>query len=224
MRLSLASAGGPPPYSPPGSPINPSYYAPPPPPPKRGLSPWAWVGIGCLTLTLLSFGGCVAFGLFAANRFQQAMKQPVNERDVVASLGGVPVYPGSKLDVETTKAIRATFGLVGGVSGGRVRFDAGVFSAPAPPDKVIAWYDNKLKAGGWKSLPKPPSGFNSSQANISEQRQYGKGNKQFVVQVGSGQGRRGAASNKEGSGAGGASRTTGSLLILTHVTGVPGES
>lgn len=211
----FAMAGGPPP--PPGTGTTGGYYAPPPPPPARKMSPWAWVGIGCGLFTLLAFGGCFALFSVAKNRFQETMKQPITEQSVAVSLGGVPVYPGARLDMDMTRVIRATFGIVGGLSGGKVTFNTGVYRVPAiAPDKLAAWYATKLKAAGWKTMPRPPAGFNNRQQGISEQSQYGKGDQQVVVQIGSASAMRGG---KSGGAAGTEGASKGSTLILTAVKG-----
>ncbi len=210
-------AGGPPP-PPPGSGARGDFYAPPPPPPKRKMSPWAWVGIGCGLFTLLSLGGCFALFSVARNRFQTAMKQPITEQGVAASLGGVPIYPGARLDMDMTRVIRATFGIVGGLSGGKVTFNCGVYRVPAiAPEKLAAWYAAKLKAAGWKTMPRPPAGFNNQRQGITEQSQYAKGDQQVVVQIGSASAMR--AGKSGGGGASGDGAKTGSTLILTAVKG-----
>jgi hypothetical protein len=63
-------------------------------------------------------------------------------------------------------------------------------------------------------MPKPPAGFNNRQQGITEQSQYGKGDQQVVVQIGSSSAMRGG---KNGGGA--SAPATGSTLILTAVKG-----
>ena len=218
FSVSFAMAGGPPP--PLGAGTTGGYYAPPPPP-KRKMSPWAWVGIGCGLFTLLGLGGCFALFTVAKGRIETAMKQPITEQEVAASLGGVPIYPGSQLDKDMTRVIRATFGLVGGLSGGKVTFNSGVYRVPAiAPDKLAAWYATKLKAAGWKTMPRPPAGFNNRQQGITEQSQYAKGDQQVVVQIGSASAMRGGKNGGGGaSGDGPKTSGGGSTLILTAVKG-----
>lgn len=57
--------------------------APPPPPPgptgptgaKKGLSPLAWVGIGCGVILVLGLIGMVAFGFFVKNKVQEVTEK-----------------------------------------------------------------------------------------------------------------------------------------------------
>jgi hypothetical protein len=75
-----APPGGPPGYGPPPGPpgYGPPGYGPPPgyggPPPKKGLSVWAYLGIGALVL----FGGCVAVCAVGVN---QAGKEAKKEKE-----------------------------------------------------------------------------------------------------------------------------------------------
>lgn len=54
---------------------------PPPPPPaapptKKGMSVWAWVGIGCLVVVLLGLGTCYACGVFVKNKVGKLAENP----------------------------------------------------------------------------------------------------------------------------------------------------
>ena len=216
-------AGGPPP-PPLGAGTTGGYYAPPPPP-KRKMSPWAWVGIGCGLFTLLGLGGCFALFNVIRNSIQQDLKQPTTPQAVAASLG-VPIYPGANLNTEMTRIMRATFGVANKVSFGKVKISCGVYGVPGiAPGKLAAWYATKLKAAGWKTMPRPPAGFNNRQQGITEQSQYAKGDQQVVVQIGSASAMRGGKNGGGGASGSGASgdgpKTSGggSTLILTAVKG-----
>jgi hypothetical protein len=69
----------PPPPGPPSGPP-PGSYAQPAPPPKKGLSPLAWVGIGCAVIAVLGMlvvGGVVAVGgYFAKKGLDKLEKNP----------------------------------------------------------------------------------------------------------------------------------------------------
>jgi hypothetical protein len=188
------------------------YYAPPPPPRRRGLSPWAWAGIGCAAFALLGFAGCAVVFNTVRNQVTQSMTQPLNRQQVLSELSGVPVYPGAQLDETMSKAVRTAFGMMNNFPGSKARFYAGAFRVPsATPEKVSAWYDTNLKAAGWKTVANAPQGFGKPQANLTEQRQYGKGDTQLVVQVGPARGQNDGKA-RDGNGA---------RLILTKVSGVP---
>ena len=67
--------------------------------------------MGCGGLSLL-----IAIGLgisiwYAYHLYQQTAAEvgPVNEATVTSALGGVPLYPGSKLEVDGTKAVLVAF-------------------------------------------------------------------------------------------------------------------
>ena len=201
------------------------YYAPPPTPPRRrGLSPWAWVGIGCATLAVFGFAGCAAIIGAFTNSVRQSANQPLDTQQLNKQLSGVPRYPGARVDEEMTKVVRATFDVMNKIPFSKARFHAGAYRVPnIPPDRVIAWYDKNLKAAGWKPMTNVPSGFSKPQVNIREQRQYVKGDQQLVVQVGSERQRRsrdGTGGTSPGDGEA-ASDGKGSTVFLTKVTGVP---
>lgn len=166
-------------------------YVPPPPPPRQGRSPWLWVGLGCGLLVLLTFGGCVAATLLVGNRMQEEMrraeKEPLTEQQVRAALRPVPIYPGAKVDIPETKMLRVVTKTVGGftraLTRGKMTMEMAVFRAPAPPDKVIGWYDTKF--ADWRKLDPRSGGVFSGQTEaITDSRGYARGDQQVIVQVG----------------------------------------
>lgn len=160
-------------------------YVPPPPPPvpvQRARSPWLYVGLGCGLLTLLIVGGCIAAATLAVRRATEENKKPVTQQQVVADLKPIPIYPGSKVDLETSRALRAGASVVNVF----VKTKAGAFRVPASSAKVIAWYETKMSGDGWRSVAAAPRGFGGStmRAKNMTQRQFLKNDKQVLVQSG----------------------------------------
>lgn len=190
-----------------------SPYIPPEPaaPARRGLSPWAWVGIGCGLLALLSFGGCAAL-IFVGGRqitsaVEQAQNAPLTEQQVINAVKPIPIYPGAQVDIAASKTVRAIFqvtsGFTGALTGGKMKMAAGAFDVSAPPDKVIAWYDQKFE--GWRrNDPKNQRNLGGKDVSITDMRGYAKGDQQVQVHVGP----------KKGD-----TKKSGLMLIL--LTGVP---
>jgi hypothetical protein len=58
----------------------PSYTAPPPPPtgpaPKKGLSPLAWVGIGCGAIIVIGLIGAAVFAFWVGGKVKEAADNP----------------------------------------------------------------------------------------------------------------------------------------------------
>jgi hypothetical protein len=178
----------------------PGGYAPPAP--KKALSPWAWVGIGCGTLTVLGLGGCIAMGVMFKNAIDKAPTPEV----VMAELekAEVPIYPGATFDVDQTKMASGTAGgMIGLFSGGKIKMHMGAFSVADPASKVQEFYQDKLGPIGYSTMNqefKNPAGRNM------EQRQYKKDGVMVMVQT------QNPARGK-----------TGCVLILSKVTGLPKE-
>lgn len=169
-----------------------------PPAPKKALSPWAWVGIGCGTITLLGFGGCIAMGVM----FKNAMEKTASPEEVMSELKSaeVPIYPGAIFDEKATKAAGAAGGMMGMFSGGKIKMHMGAFSAADPASKVQEFYQDKLGPIGYSTMNqevKNPAGRNM------EQRQYKKDGVMVMVQT------QNPAPGK-----------TGCILILSKVTGL----
>ena len=149
------------------------------------------------------------------NRIVQEAQKPLSAQEVLASLQGVPIYPGAQVDIGMSKAFRAGFGLAKTLSGGKLRFEAGAFRAPAPADKVMSWYETTLRAQGWKPSAQAPRGIGSSGPALSRQRQYVKGDRQLVVQSGSAKERSGEPGGTEGA------DNNNSPLVLIQIVGLP---
>ncbi|MFY7951932.1 MAG: hypothetical protein ACOVT5_05450 [Armatimonadaceae bacterium] len=121
----------------------------PPPVPRRGLSPWAWVGIGCGGLTLLGFGGCAVLVWNVTSQVRTEMAKPFVESEAIASIGDIPLYPDAKIDAMGTKAAR------GGLIALRRMIPAdrqGVLALRTvdPDEKIVNWYQAELQKLGYK--------------------------------------------------------------------------
>lgn len=147
----------------------------PPPLPRRGLSPWAYVGIGCGVLTLIGFGGCA----YVAVSITQAMNQPLDKKAALAELDDIPLYPGVQLDETTTKATRTSVGFFRFATQGRMAIVA--FRSPDAPGKVLNWYAEKMPASGYSQ---GPSGHTEiTGRSQAEQVRYLKNDIDVIVQA-----------------------------------------
>lgn len=157
------------------------------PPFRRGRSPWLWVGLGCGLLLLVTFGGCAAFVYVVGKRAAEAVDRPLSKQQVIEALQKTPVYPGAQVDLPTSKQMLVVSEIAnkttGLVSGGKIKTGIGAFSVPAPPDKIIAWYDTQF-AGWQKTNARSQPGLTNDTINVSASRQYARGGKQVQVQVG----------------------------------------
>ncbi|HEX2644114.1 MAG TPA: hypothetical protein VHU81_14060 [Thermoanaerobaculia bacterium] len=59
------------------------YGTPPPPPPKKGLSPLAWIGIGCGALIVLCAIGLSMAGWFAARKIKEYGDNPAKAAELI---------------------------------------------------------------------------------------------------------------------------------------------
>jgi len=140
-----------------------------------------WLLSGCAGCALLAVIAVVAVGIAGVNFMKDVSNVgPVTPQTVQQSLGDVPIYPGATLDETTTRAVLTGLGVAKKVVGGADKFPfkgAGVFDTPADGDKVLAWYDKRLKASGWTAAK-------TSQTNQdAEQRMYQKSGETVLVQA-----------------------------------------
>ena len=173
-----------------------------PPAPKKALSPWAWVGIGCGTLTVLGLGGCIAAAVMVKNAVESASKNASPEQTMAElKKSQIPIYEGAQFDPQVTKATSVASGFMTMVSGGKLKMYVAAFNVPDPAPKVQAFYSEKLDKLGYTTMKqevKNPAGRNI------EQHQYSKGDDAVIVQT--------QAPTKPGS--------DGCVLALIKMTGV----
>lgn len=178
-----------------------AYVPPPPPPARRGLSPWAYLGIGCLALFVLVFG-LIGFSVY---RFVKTVNAPVNKTEVIASLGPVPVHPKAKFDETLTKVAQATGAGLRLVLGGKDVTGA-AFRIPAAPRDALGWYDVQLSTLGYKIIHPRQNSINAEEGQL--QHQYFKTGEAVVVQA--------QNAPEDRTGAGGAA----SLVMVMRIQGV----
>jgi len=109
-------------------------------------SPLRFVAMGCgaLLFFFLVFIGIV-FNQIESNR-----KRPVDKATVLASLAGVPIYPGSKFDEEGTRDGRAVLSVFQATIPSKLSTVAG-FRTSADPDKeVLPFYDKTMQDYGFQ--------------------------------------------------------------------------
>jgi len=153
----------------------PGAYPPGAPPAKRGKPWWVWLlgGCGCFMLVCLL---TVAGGIWwFTSQINNALKDvgPIDEATVARNLGEIPVYPGAKLDPETTKWVLAAcrfFEKWAGERPGSMVEAGGFFQTGDSSDKIIAFYDKHMDRAGWK-IGTPDS---KSKPKDQEQRIYQK--------------------------------------------------
>lgn len=155
----------------------PGAYAPPPP--KRGLSPWAWVGIGCASVTLLGVGGCVILGFQFARAFNNATS-PEESRDKLKA-ANIPIYPGAQINAAATRAAGGVMNIMGGMMGKGTSISMVAFECPDPATKVHSWYVQQTSALGFAEQTRGDRG-NPAGRNVS-QHMYVKGDDMIMVQT-----------------------------------------
>lgn len=170
-----------------------------PPPPKRGLSPWAWVGIGCGTITLLGVGGCVVIGFKFAKAFNSATSPEDSRKKLEAAQ--VPIYPNAQINEPATRGAGGFINLMGGMMGKGTSVSMVAFDSPDAGPKIQDWYVQKTTALGFSK--RSDGERTSSAGRNSVQHMYGKGDEVIMVQT------QDSTTNKQGS-----------LLILAHFKGL----
>lgn len=129
-----------------------SNFTPPPPKTGKSTSPWVWVGIGCGTAALLTFGGCVAIGLIATQHAVEEFRKPVDSKTALAKLANVPIYKPSNFNELKTKEARLGTSIVPVVPAGAL--DTVAFDTSDPPSKVMSWYEQQFASKGYRATPR----------------------------------------------------------------------
>jgi predicted ATP-binding protein involved in virulence len=141
--------------------------------PKKPRSPWVWVGLGCGTAALLTFGGCAALLSLVGQRAAQEMKKPLNQKEVLAKLGDIPIYQPSTFNESMTKGARFGSSLFPGSM-----MSAAAFDTSDSPNQIVDWYEQQLSAKGYKRMPEQPN-LNSKLKQVQFQKQ----SESIIVQV-----------------------------------------
>jgi len=157
--------GGFPPPGPPGEypPPPPGGYPPAtygpggPPPERKGRPWWFWLlaGCGCFIIVCAVIAGLVAYQGYRYWKAVEADVGEVSQASVEKSLEGIPLYPNGTLELDTTKAMLTGF-RVGERAfqqkPGSVLAGIAVMKTSDEPRKILAFYDEKLRAMGWKQV------------------------------------------------------------------------
>jgi hypothetical protein len=111
-----------------------------------------YVGMGCLGLAVLGFGGCALVGFKGLSAFNQTFNQPVDEATILQELNGIPKYPGAVFNETSTKLMRGVFKVISWANKDK-KILGGVFDVMDTPEKVLGWYDSKMKEAGYTPVP-----------------------------------------------------------------------
>jgi hypothetical protein len=133
--------------------------------PKKSTSPWVWVGLGCGTAVLLTFGGCIALFGVVSQKAVKELSKPVDQKEAVAELGDTPIYQPSTFNETITKGARLGSSLFPGKM-----VSAAAFDTSDAPNQVIDWYKQTLSAKGYRKAPGQPT-LNSKSVQATFQRQ-----------------------------------------------------
>jgi hypothetical protein len=124
----------------------------------------------------------VIAGVGISNAYKSASKGigPVTQASVQQSLGDVPLYPGGTLDQKVTETTVITYRIMETTvlhkeAGSVFRGVAAQYTTDQP-DKVLKFYEGKLKAKGWTQSHKQHTGF-------AEQHQYQKSGEMVIIQA-----------------------------------------
>jgi len=123
----------------------------------------------------------VMLGMSTANLIKSATGDigPINKTTVQKQLGDVPLYPNATLDETTTRGLISGFRItekIAGKQAGAIFRGLAVQETQDSPEKVMEYYDQKLRAGGWKATP-------GQSGTHGQSRSYQKGNDVVMIQV-----------------------------------------
>jgi hypothetical protein len=144
---------------------------------------WGWLLGGC--------GGCAVVGVlitvalvaFGVNQFQGVMKDvgPVDTKTVKQGLGEVPIYPSMTINEMGTRVAMGVLRAAEKAAGkepGSILKTMVVGDTQDAPEKVLKFYQQKLKAQGWVEKKQ-----DANSGGNTEQRMFTKGNEVVMIQV-----------------------------------------
>lgn len=123
-------------------------------------------------MVLLGFAGCVAGVSYFGQRIYTEIHKPVNEEDILAALGDIPVYQPSEFDPELTKVLR---GSTAAILPNKVTATHAAFSSPDSADTVIDWYKTALSELGYES--------SETKVGFIRQVQFNNGRDRLLLQL-----------------------------------------
>jgi hypothetical protein len=144
---------------------------------------WGWMLGGCGGCAVVSVIALVVVTMMGVNYVQNAAKSvgPVDQKSVQKSLGEVPLYPGVVINAMGTQAmmlgLRTTEKATGKQPGSMVKALV-IGDSTDAPEKVLKFYEQKLKAKGWSERK-----LTSNSADAAEQRMFTKDNEVVMIQA-----------------------------------------
>ncbi|MEO0374291.1 MAG: hypothetical protein AAF329_06585 [Cyanobacteria bacterium P01_A01_bin.17] len=144
---------------------------PPPTTTRSKQAPWVWGIVGCSFMVLLGFAGCVAGVGYLGQRIYTEVQKPVNEDDIIAALGDIPIYQPSEFDPELTKVLRSSTAILPD----RLVATHAAFRSPDSQDAVIDWYKTAMSERGYKS--------SATELGFIRQVQFDNGRDSLLVQL-----------------------------------------
>ena len=132
------------------------------------LSPWVFVGIGCLGVAALGVVGIGGVGLLVSKSVREELDRPVDKAATLAALK-VPIHPKATFDEPLTRSLRA--GTITATKFAKLELTAAAFHVSAPKDEVLAWYQKTLKELGY------------TQSTGSSKLQFEKGSERVLIDV-----------------------------------------
>lgn len=143
--------------------------------PQSKRFPWLWVILGCGSLVLVTFVGCVAGSIFIGSRVYRETQKPVVESEVLEGLGDIPVYEPSQLDPAQTRALRASTVFVPGAID---KVHHAAFTTPDSREEVVSWYKTQLSNQGYEL-----SSNNTQIGDLLSQFHFQKGRNFLLLQL-----------------------------------------
>ena len=110
------------------------------------LSPWVFVGIGCLGVAALAVVGIGGVGLLVSRSVKEELSKPVDKVALLRDLN-VPIHPKAELDEKLTQGTHA--GTVLAEKWAKLSLVSASFRLLAPEGEVRDWYKKTLVAKGY---------------------------------------------------------------------------
>ncbi|WP_394794497.1 hypothetical protein [Armatimonas sp.] len=136
------------------------------------LSPWVFVGIGCLGVTALGILAIGGVGLMVTNTMKEELARPIDKQALLKALEGVPVHPKAVFDEQLTRGARS--GSVMATKFIKLEMTVAAFRLDAPEQEVRDWYKKTM----------PEHGYQQEDAGNPEQLKFVKKTDQVLIASG----------------------------------------
>lgn len=112
------------------------------------LSPWVFVGMGCLGVTALGILAIGGVGLMVSNTMKEELARPIDKQALLKALEGIPIHPKAFFDEQQTRTARS--GSIMATKFIKLEMTTAAFRLYVPEQEVRDWYKKTMPEHGYQ--------------------------------------------------------------------------